>query len=215
MQKALKVVRFYVLCNKLKDIVRTGWLNWHVNSPRVESVAEHIYGVQMLALAMYSEYQYDIDIEKVLFMLAVHELEETIIGDLTYLQVTNEEKEKMGHAAVEKILAELIAGDEIKSLIFEFDERKTKEALFAYHCDKLECDLQCKLYDEGHYVDPYNQGDSADHSPEVMEKLKNGEITWSSSWMNHDRPKYEDDANFMEVLDYAFDNPITLEKKIK
>lgn len=212
MQRALRVVKFYVLCNKLKEVVRTGWLNWHVGAPRVESVAEHVYGVQMLALAMYSEYQYDINIEKVIYMLAVHELEEIIIGDLTYLQITSDEKKKIGHEAIEKILSDLLNGDEIKQLILEFDEKKTKEALFAYHCDKLECDLQCKLYDEAHYVDPYNQGDSADHKPEIMEKLKSGEITWSSSWMNHDRPKYEDDENFMEVLDYALDNSISLKK---
>lgn len=215
MEKALRVIKFYVLCNKLKNVVRTGWLNWHVSAPRVESVAEHIYGVQMLALAMYSEYQYHIDIEKVIYMLAIHELEEIVIGDLTYLDITPEEKKRKGHEAVEKILADLKIGEEIKSLILEFDERKTKEAIFAYHCDKLECDLQCKLYDEAHYVDPYNQGDSADHKPEIMEKLKNGEITWSNSWMNHDRPKYEDDENFMEVLDYALDNLISLGKNIK
>lgn len=215
MEKASRVIKFYVLCNKLKNVVRTGWLNWHVSAPRVESVAEHIYGVQMLALAMYSEYQYHIDIEKVIYMLAIHELEEIVIGDLTYLDITPEEKKRKGHEAVEKILADLKTGEEIKFLILEFDERKTKEAIFAYHCDKLECDLQCKLYDEAHYVDPYNQGDSADHKPEIMEKLKNGEITWSNSWMNHDRPKYEDDENFMEVLDYALDNLISLGKNIK
>lgn len=215
MKKALNVIKFYVLCNKLKDVVRTGWLNWNVQAPRVESVAEHVYGVQMLALAMYSEYQYDIDLEKVMYMLAVHELEETIIGDLTYLDISAEEKKRIGHQAIEKILAELINGEQIKALILEFDEKQTKEAMFAYHCDKLECDLQCKLYDEAGCVDPYNQGDSADHKPEIMEKLKNGEITWSESWMNHDRPKYLDDDNFMEVFDYALDNPISLKKEIK
>ena len=40
------------------------------------------------------------------------------------------------------------SGECIEKLILEFDERKTKEVLFAYYCDKFECDLQCKLYDE-------------------------------------------------------------------
>ena len=206
MQKAKTVVEFYSLTNVLKNVIRKGWLNWHVNAERVESVAEHIYGTQMLALAMYSEYQYDIDIAKVMYMLAVHELEEIIIGDLTYLEISAEDKKKIGHEAVEKILSELLNGNQIKELIYEFDERQTKEATFAYHCDKLECDLQCKLYDESGYVDPYDQGDSSDHNPELMRKLQNGEITWSYSWMNHDRPKYNDDDNFMEVLDYAINN---------
>ena len=45
MNDVSKVVNFYVQCSKLKRIVRTGWLNWNVQGERVESVAEHIYGV--------------------------------------------------------------------------------------------------------------------------------------------------------------------------
>lgn len=75
MTKAENVVKFYVLCNKLKNVIRTGWKDWHVNRDRLESVAEHIYSVQMLAIAMNSEYKYDVDIFKVIMMLAVHELE--------------------------------------------------------------------------------------------------------------------------------------------
>lgn len=74
MEKAEKVINYYVLCNKLKNVIRTGWLNWNVQRERLESVAEHIYGVQMLAIAMKSEYGYEIDIQKVIYMLAIHEL---------------------------------------------------------------------------------------------------------------------------------------------
>ena len=209
--KESKVIDFYVLTNKLKNVIRTGWLNWHVCSSRVESVAEHVYGVQMLALAMYSEYEYKIDIKKVMFMLAIHELEETIIGDLTYKDITKEDKKVIGHEAVEKILSGLLSGEEIRELIFEFDEGITEEAKFAYHCDKLECDLQCKLYDEGGFVKVEDQLESDDHRKDVMEALCNGESTWSYNWMKYDRPKYLDDANFLEVLDYAIDNKISKE----
>lgn len=211
MNKAQSVIDFYVLTNRLKNVVRTGWLNWHVSSSRVESVAEHVYGVQMLALAMYSEYEYDIDIKKVIFMLAVHELEETIIGDLTHRQISAEEKMKIGHEAVEKILVELICGDEIKELIYEFDKRESREAKFAYHCDKLECDLQCKLYDESGYVRVEDQLDSDNHRKDVMEELRAGKSTWSYNWMNYDRPKYEDDQHFLDILDYARDKEISKE----
>ena len=85
MDKAKSVLDFYVLCNKLKDIVRTGWKDWRVSRERVESIAEHIYGVQMLAIAMHSEYQYDIDLTKVILMLAIHELGETVIGDCEFI----------------------------------------------------------------------------------------------------------------------------------
>ena len=131
MSKEENVVKFYVLCNKLKDTVRTGWKDWHVNRKRVESIAEHIFGVQMLAIAMQSEYKYDIDISKVILMLAVHELEEIYIGDLTLFQISQEEKLKMGHEAVCKVLKDLVKKNEILALINEFDEKQTKEAKFA------------------------------------------------------------------------------------
>ena len=55
MKNPSDVIDFYVLCNKLKNVVRTGWKDWHVNRERVESIAEHVYGVQMLAVSMGAE----------------------------------------------------------------------------------------------------------------------------------------------------------------
>jgi len=66
--KAKSVVYYYVLCNSLKDIIRTGWKNWNVKRERIESIAEHIFGVQSLAIAMWSQYEYDIDFYKVIFI---------------------------------------------------------------------------------------------------------------------------------------------------
>lgn len=43
MEKEKRVIDYYVLCNKLKDVVRTGWKYWNVQRERVESVAEHIF----------------------------------------------------------------------------------------------------------------------------------------------------------------------------
>lgn len=211
MNREKSVIDFYVLTNKLKNVIRTGWLNWHVSSQRVESVAEHVYGVQMLALAMYSEYKYDIDIKKVIFMLAIHELEETVIGDLTFKQISSEDKKIIGHEAVEKILSGLLSGEEIKEIIYEFDAGNTDEAKFAYYCDKLECDLQCKLYDEAGYVRYEDQTHADNHREDVMEALRTGTSTWSYNWMTYDRPKYLDDENFLSVLDYAIDNNISKE----
>ena len=148
MSKEENVIKYYVTCNRLKNVIRTGWKDWHVKKDRIESVAEHIFGVQMLAIAMKSEYGYEIDLMKVIFMLAVHELGETVIGDLTQFQIGREEKEKLEHEAVHQVLTELLDGDQIEALLLELDARETKEALFAYQCDKLECDLQIKLYDE-------------------------------------------------------------------
>lgn len=208
MSKEENVVNYYVLCNKLKDIVRTGWINWKVNRDRVESIAEHIFGVQMLAIAMKSEYQYDIDIQKVIYMLAIHELGETIIGDLTQFQISKEEKEKIEHEAVNNILSSLLDGEEIEKLFLEFDAHETKEAIFAYQCDKLECDIQSKLYDQEGCVDLNNQEGNETANNELVKKLLENGQSWSDMWLEYGQKKYNYDSNFMSVSNYVKNNLI-------
>lgn len=208
MSKESNVIRYYVLCNKLKDVIRTGWKDWNVRRERIESVAEHIFGVQMLAIAMCSEYKYDIDISKVILMLALHELEEIYIGDLTLFQISRKEKEKLGKDAVAKVLVGMINSDEISKLILEFDERKTDEAKFAYFCDKLECDLQAKLYDEENCVDLNKQQSNKTYYDEKVQELFLNEKTWSGMWLAFGQDKYSYDDNFKAISNYAKENII-------
>ncbi len=203
MKKEENIINYYILCNKLKNIIRTGWLNWNVERNRIESIAEHIFGVQMLAIAMKSEYNYDIDIMKVIFMLAIHELGETIIGDLTPFQITSEKKEIIEHEAVHNILSGLIDGEQIEELFLEFDAHKTKEALFAYQCDKLECDIQCKLYDLEGCVKLNNQKDNEALNNELVTKLLESGESWSDMWLSYDQKKYPYDQNFINVSNYV------------
>lgn len=42
-------IKYYTLCTKLKDTIRTDPKVWNAKRERIKSVAEHIYGVQMLA----------------------------------------------------------------------------------------------------------------------------------------------------------------------
>jgi len=208
MTKEENVINYYVICNRLKNVIRTGWKNWNVQRERIESVAEHIFGVQMLAIAMKSEYQYDVDIMKVIFMLAVHELGETIIGDLTQFQISKNDKEKLEHEAVNKILSGLLDGDQIEQLFLEFDAHNTKESIFAYQCDKLECDLQSKLYDEEGCVDLNKQdGNDTLKNQRVQELLKNG-ASWSTMWLKFGQQVYPYDNNFRAVSNYAINNNI-------
>lgn len=207
MSKESSVVEYYVLCNKLKNIVRTGWLNWGVDRERVESIAEHIYGVQMLAIAMWSEYKYNVDLKKVLSMLAVHELEETIIGDITLFQIDASSKAEIGHKAVHEILSKLTGGASIEELVLEFDKKNSPEAMFAYQCDKLECDLQCRIYDEEGCVDITKQDNNpASKHPLVQKYLHEG---WSKMWLKFDQAKYPYDDNFKAVSNYAMEHQIT------
>ena len=213
MSKEENVIKYYVMCNKLKNVIRTGWKNWNVERERVESVAEHIFGVQMLAIAMKSEYEYDIDIMKVVFMLAVHELGEIVIGDLTMFEISKEEKAKREKEAVHKILCGLLDGKEIENLFTEFDSHSTKEAMFAYQCDKLECDLQSKLYDEEGCVDLNKQDGNDTMNNSIVKELLDSGCSWSSMWLQFGQKIYPYDENFRAVSNYALNNNISKGKQ--
>ena len=208
MTKEENVIRYYVMCNKLKNVIRTGWKDWKVQRERIESVAEHIFGVQMLAIAMKSEYQYDVDMMEVIYMLAIHELGEIVIGDLTQFQISKEEKEKKEHEAVHKILSSLLDGEMIEQLFLEFDAHETKESIFAYQCDKLECDLQCKLYDQEGCVDLNHQEGNTTIQDEIVQKMLQEGASWSTTWLKFDQYVYPYDENFLAISEYAIQNDL-------
>ena len=142
-------------------------------------------------------------------MLAIHELEETIIGDLTLFQISKVEKAILGHDAVAKILQPLSEGKSIESLILEFDERKSNEAQFAYQCDKLECDLQCRIYDEEGCVDLDDQSNNDTAKDQNVKELLDSGMSWSQMWLTFGQTRYPYDKNFLAISNYAMNNKIT------
>ena len=207
-KKIETAIKYYKLCTKLKDTIRTGPIVWNAKRERIESVAEHIYGTQMLALSIYYQLGYKLDIMKVIFMLAIHELEEIEIGDLAFYEITKEEKLIKGKKATDYILKDFLGKDDVSALLDEYNERKTDEAIFAYHCDKLECDIQMKLYDQEGCFDLNNQPNNPILNNPSVKKVLDSEKSISNAWIEFDRSKYEDDKNFIEIIDYLKENEI-------
>ena len=196
------VIKFYLYANKLKEKLRTGWVEIGISKERTESVADHIYGCLMLAIALDSEYKLNLDMYKVLKMLALHETEEILMGDLTIRSnVTKEEKERIGREKVIEVTRGLLKQDEIVSIIDEFNERKTKEAIFSYHIDKIECDFQAKIYDLQGAFDIEKAKEDLEYYGDSAERIKNEARCASDYWILYDKPKYEDDALFSEFID--------------
>lgn len=207
-EKIETTVNYYKLCNKLKDTIRKGPIVWNAKRKRIESVAEHIYGVQMLALSIYYQFGYELDIMKVIYMLAIHELEEIEIGDLAFFETTKEEKLIKGKEATDYILKDFLGKSEITLLLDEYNERQSTEAIFAHHCDKLECDIQMKLYDQEGCFDLNNQLNNPIINNPDVKKVLDSEKSISNAWIEFDRSKYEDDKNFIEIINYLKDNEI-------
>lgn len=142
-------------------------------------------------------------------MLAVHELEEVMIGDLTQFQVDNMTKQEMGHKAIDQLLSSLTQGQSIEDLVLEFDNQETKESKFAFQCDKLECDIQCKLYDEENCVDLDQQENNIVMNNPVVKTLLGSGMTWSEMWLKFSQGKYNYDENFTAVSKYVENNKIS------
>jgi 5'-deoxynucleotidase YfbR-like HD superfamily hydrolase len=103
----------------------------------------------------------------------------------------------------------LIDGETIENIFLEFDEHKTKESQFAYQCDKLECDLQCKLYDEEHCVEIDVEKDKDNvHDNTVMKLFEQGK-SWSEMWLIFGQMRHNYDKNFMAVSNYALNHKIS------
>lgn len=140
---------FYYKATELKDLLRSGAVQWRVNKDRIESIAEHTYGCMILAISLQSELDLDVNLSKVLEMITIHELEELSIGDITPLDKIdkNSLKEK-ARESVYNLVKDLNCGDRLIRLIDEFEECETKEAKFAKAVDKLECVLEFKKYQD-------------------------------------------------------------------
>jgi putative hydrolase of HD superfamily len=206
MSKAQNFIEFYKTCSILIVRIRTGWQDWGVKKERLESVAEHIFKTQITAIGMHSEYEYeDVDINKVIFMLVIHDLAEALIGDLTPFQITKEKKKMLEHEAFRKIFQGMLEGNRIIELFLEYDAGQTKEAQFAQMCDKLECNLQCKLYDMEHCVDLNNQENNETFNNPKVQALLNEGNSWSDMWIKFDLDRTYYDDNFKEVLQCAME----------
>lgn len=204
---AQNVLEFYYLANQLKEVVRTGWKQWNVSVDRRESVAEHIFGTCMLAIAIHSEYTYEIDIKKVMMMLVVHETEEIIISDIAPFDgVSPEEKSKMGHEAIKKIFSILKNGYTYEELILEFDERTTLEAKFAYMCDKLEADLMSLYYDKNGEVTLENASEFLKNNKEIVKLSDNGNKSMGACFYLYENMLNRLDTSFTEILEVAWDS---------
>ena len=198
-----KIIDLYFVTNKLKTLLREGWLNWQVENTRVESIAEHIYGTLMLAVSICANTSQDIDLNKVALMLALHEVEEIIIGDIAFFDIDKQKtKKEDGKRAVEKVFENCANKQEFLSIIAEFEECETKEAKFARACDKFEADLQAYLYRNNFNYDKVNPEFYKDER--IKDLIARGKTEVHQMFIDNDKNKFygifEELANYLEKL---------------
>jgi len=138
----------------LKILERTGWNLAGISTSRKESVAEHSYGVILTALLISHHLQYkgvNIDLEKILIMAILHDIQESITGDIPRTQENEQNcefmqrKRELERGAIHRIL-DVANGqyDHFIDLWEEYSEGKSLESRIVRGADILDMILHAR-----------------------------------------------------------------------
>jgi putative hydrolases of HD superfamily len=144
---------FALAIGNLKHVKRAGWLRYPKISD-VESVSDHSYRMSLLSLLFLKEEH--LDVNKCIKMALVHDLAESVVGDITpYDNISNEEKHAKENDALDEITKNL--PQEIRDIVYglwkEYEEGRTEEAKIVKDLDKYEMILQAYNYESKYQVD--------------------------------------------------------------
>ena len=130
---------------ELKNVPRQGWKEkLEMNNP--EAVADHSYSTTVMSM-IFSDLA-GLNNEKIIRMALLHDLAESIIGDITPNSITKNEKIIKENLAMKQILKNLPSkiAEPYFEIWNEYQKNSSKEAILLHDIDKLEMALQAKFY---------------------------------------------------------------------
>lgn len=152
--KPERALNFLREVNRLKVVPRTGWLLRGVRPG--ESVADHSYGMAVTALVLAEMVETPVDRERLLVMALIHDLAETITGDVPY-PAGRFFPDQAKAAAEEQVLSELLAGlpvrDDYIALWREYKSGSSVEGRLVKDADRLERLVQAAAYERAGAAD--------------------------------------------------------------
>ena len=166
---------------ELKSIKRAGWVS-KVQVEDAESVADHTFS--MATMAMLLSDMLGFDTYKVIKMVLMHDLAESIVGDYMPGDVTARQKLAKEKKAMKFILSGLPKDvrEEYEEIWLEYLHNRTEIARFVRRMDKLEMALQANQYAKQGYADnllaPFFEsaktvlGDPGDIVSEILKSLR-------------------------------------------
>jgi len=147
-KNTLPIIEAYFEFNHLKQLYRQGWLQHGIEPQHCESVAEHSFGVALLALLLVDTYSLNVDKTKVIQMALIHDLGEVYAGDFTPAdRVDRQQKYHLERNSITQILDKLPHGSYWIDLWEEYEQGKSSEAQFVRQIDQLEMVLQASVYE--------------------------------------------------------------------
>lgn len=143
--KSILLLDFFKSSANLKNISRQGWID-RLSIIHPESVADHTFSMAIIGMVLSDSKNYDT--EKILKMILLHDLAESVTGDITPEKKTKNEKIILENKIMKDILANLPKSLQIQYLKIweEYQENKSSDAKFVHQVDKFEMALQAKFY---------------------------------------------------------------------
>ena len=143
--KKIVILEFLNIAANLKEIPRQGWID-KLSIQNPESVADHSYSMLVIGMILSDLENYNT--EKILKMIILHDLAESVIGDFTPEQKLKKEKMDLENKTIHEILSNLPENLQVQyvKLWKEFQKNESPESKFVHQVDKLEMVLQAKIY---------------------------------------------------------------------
>jgi len=139
------IEKFFEKVLELKNVQRQGWKEkLEIDNP--ESVADHSYSTTVLSMIL-SDMK-GLDSEKIMRMALLHDLAESIIGDITPDHIRKNEKITKENDAIKQILKNLpySIAESYFEIWNDYQKKISKEAILLHEMDKLEMAFQAKFY---------------------------------------------------------------------
>lgn len=176
-----KLFEFMSLMGQLKRVKRTGWVLKHVNEP--ESVSDHMY--RMATLSFLVDPSTGLNKEKCIKLSLVHDMAESIVGDLTPADRIDKSEKQIREEMAMKHISDLVSedlGKELYSLWEEYEHQTTPEAVFVKDLDKFEMIFQAHEYEQlankpGSLQEFFDSTKGKFRTPQVQEWVKELEET--------------------------------------
>jgi len=150
------ILNFFHISANLKNIPRQGWIDkLSINNP--ESVADHTFSMAMMGMIFSDLKNYDT--VKILKIILLHDLAESITGDITPEKISKDKKALLENKTMKKILNDLppLLQKQYNTLWKEYHLNNSKEAKFVHQLDRLEMAMQAKIYSKkGHSKEKMN-----------------------------------------------------------
>jgi len=143
-----EIIKFYFAINHLKNVYRKGWLLSGIAGESCESVAEHSFGVAILAMVLAPSWSKALDTRKVVEMALIHDIGEIYTGDIVPGDnIDPDSKFTIEREAIHKVFKKLKIGEKYIQLWEEYHFTSSPEAQFVKQLDKLEMALQARIYE--------------------------------------------------------------------